>query len=354
MQLHEFMTAHRSEILEACGFELRNSQRSESLGGHAADFYDETLRAIRRDSGFRDSSSPLPASSDAAARFGAERENAGVPITQVPVVFAAISQAIGKTGEKYELTISAEEYKMLNGCLDAGVASSIENFWRRNKERERQLITEKVGFMSHELRNALGNASTAFRLLRGGGLDINGKTADVLARNLGLMEALVGQYLGSAQLDLGMPPALTPVQVSSVLSNLEASTIPDRGIALELYADESVYIAANELLLTSAIGNLVHNAVKFSPPGATIRLRLKSNDESAWIEVEDQCGGISLDDSARMFEPYVKQAHGNHSGTGLGLSIAKRAVEAMHGKLTVQDRPGYGCVFSARFPVLLV
>src|SRR5882724_12523475 len=154
MLLHEFMTTHRGEILEACHFELR-AEPDERVAGYVADFYDETLRALRRDSGIAESTSPLPGSSTAAARFGAARQRAGVPITQVPTIFAAISQSIGKTGERYELTISAEEYKMLNSCLDAGVATSIENFWRRDRDRESQLITERFGFMAHELRNAL-------------------------------------------------------------------------------------------------------------------------------------------------------------------------------------------------------
>jgi signal transduction histidine kinase len=78
----------------------------------------------------------------------------------------------------------------------------------------------------------------------------------------------------------------------------------------------------------------------------------RSFDGSAIIEVEDQCGGLSHKDPAKLFEPYLKRREGNGTGTGLGLSIAKRAVEAMHGELSVADRPGRGCVFAARFKLL--
>jgi len=351
MHLHEFMTTHRSEILEACHFELR-AEPDDRLAGYVADFYDETLRAIRRDSGMRESSSPLPGSSATAARFGAARQSAGLPITQVPIIFAAISQSIGKTGERYDLTISAEEYKLLNSCLDAGVATSIENFWRRDKDRESQLITERFGFMAHELRNALGNADMAFRLLRAGRLDIEGRTADVLARNLVRMEALVAQCLSSVRLEVGVAPHLVAVHAASVLRNLEASAIPERGITIELHADEDVFVLADEMLLTSAVGNLVHNALKFSPPGAVVRLVARSFEGSAFIEVEDHCGGLSDQDPTKLFEPYAKRHEGNGNGTGLGLSIAKRAVEAMDGDLSVINRPGDGCVFAAKFQLL--
>jgi hypothetical protein len=353
MLLHEFMSSRRHEILAACRDELQEVESSDLLTHYIEDFFDETLRALRRDAGIRESQSPLPFGSETAARFGADRQRAGVPVTHIPVLFAAISQALGKTGEKYDLTISAEEYKLLNRCLDAGLATSVENFWRRDKERETQLITERFGFMAHELRNALGNANLAFKLIRAGNLDINGRTADVLARNLVRMEALVAQCLSSVRLEVGATPELAPVRVASVLRSLEASAIPDRGIMIQLSLDEQLFIAADELLLTSAIGNLLHNAVKFSAANSTIRLGAHASNESVLIEVEDQCGGLRQDSPEKIFDPFFKQTEGNQNGSGLGLAISKRAVEAMHGQLSVSNHPGRGCVFSARFPLLL-
>ncbi len=58
------------------------------------------------------------------------------------------------------------------------------------------------------------------------------------------------------------------------------------------------------------------------------------------IEVEDKCGGMGEEASARLFEPYVKRHQGNPSGSALGLSIAKRAVQAMRGTLNVTGHPG--------------
>jgi signal transduction histidine kinase len=306
--------------------------------------------AIQRDQGVRESYSPLPAESETAARIGEERQRAGISVNQVLLVFAALSQAMGKTGEKYDLTLSAEEYKLLNRCLDTGVATSIEKFWSKEVDSKNQMLTESFGFIAHELRNALGNANMAFKLLRAGGLDVNGKTADILARNLTRMDALVAQGLGSMQLQVGVEPSLVPVQVASVLRALVASAMLDPGTALALDLDETAYIAADEALLSSAIGNLVHNAVKFSPRNATVQLRVIADGETIRIEVQDRCGGLQTD-PAEIFKPYVKQRQGNSTGTGLGLSIAKRAVEAMHGELTVADRPGEGCTFTAKFPV---
>jgi signal transduction histidine kinase len=351
MLLHEFMSAHRAEILQVCRLELRSRhvENAAALDGHITLFFDEMLHAIRRDQGVRESSSPLPEGSTTAAQIGEEQQQAGIAVNHVPVVFAAISQSLAAIGEKYELTLSAEEYKMLNRCLDTGVATSIENFWRKEADSNNRRMTESFGFIAHELRNALGNAKMAFSLLRAGGLDIHGKTAEVLARNLERMEAHVGELLGSVRLQAGVPPTLVPLDVASVLRALVASAIVDRGITLALRVDDGATIFGDEMLLTSAVNNLVHNAVKFSPPNAKVQLRMAADVDEVRIEVEDECGGLQQADPAKIFEPYVKQHDRNRTGTGLGLSIAKRAVEAMHGELTVTNRPGHGCVFTARF-----
>jgi signal transduction histidine kinase len=351
MLLHQFMSDHRTEILRVCRLQLRDRhvENADALDGHVAQFFDEMLHAIRRDQGVRESRSPLPEESTSAAQIGEERQQAGIAVSHVPVVFAAISQALGEIGERYELTLSAEEYKMLNRCLDTGVAVSIENFSRKEADTNNQMMTESFGFIAHELRNALGNAKIAFTLLRAGELDINGKTAEVLARNLMRMEALVSEILGSVRLQVGVQPTLVPIEVASLLRALVACVIVERGITVALQLEEGATISGDEMMLTSAVNNLVHNAVKFSPPNAHVQLRLVLDDESVRIEVEDECGGLSHADPADIFKPYVKQQNGNRTGTGLGLSIAKRAVEAMNGELTVKNRPGYGCVFTARF-----
>ena len=154
------------------------------------------------------------------------------------------------------------------------------------------------------------------------------------------------------EMEVGVPPELSPGHVASLLRNLEASAIVDRGIVIQLELDEQLYVAADEMLLSSAVSNLLHNAVKFSTPEATVRLRTECSDGAVSIHVEDQCGGLQHEHPSELFAPYVKQRESNRKGTGLGLAIAKRAVEAMHGELRVTDQPGQGCTFTLCFPLL--
>jgi signal transduction histidine kinase len=351
MRLHEFMSDHREEILQAIQDELTPGSGPDVLDEKVCRFFDEMVAAIRRDSGLHESVSPLPGYSDTAAQLGAERQRAGVSVLKVPAAFAAISQAVAKTGELYELQISAEEYKMLNRCLDAGIATSLEHFCERERTTTSRWITERYGHMAHELRNALGNVNMAFKVMRAGDLRLDGRTGDVLGRNLARMAALVAQCLGSVQVEAGRVPPLVPVHVADVLRDVEASSVPDRGVSIVLEVDEVLFIRADEMLFSSAMSNLVHNAVKFSHPGATVRVYARAREDQAVIDIEDECGGLGQRTLAELCEPYRTERSSAIKGIGLGLAITKEAVEAMHGVLSVTDRPGLGCVFSAHFPL---
>ena len=100
--------------------------------------------------------------------------------------------------------------------------------------------------------------------------------------------------------------------------------------------------------------NLVSNAVKYSPPGTDIFVRLKSCPQSARVEVQDQGPGLNAEDQTKLFGKFArlsaKPTGGEHS-TGLGLSIVKKMVEAMGGKVWCETEPGHGATFIVEFPI---
>lgn len=352
MFLHEFMGVHREEILANCQLELSKQEHGPETLEYLRDFYDEMLRAIRRDSGIPDSHSPLPHGSDSAARLGVEHQRAGLAAARVPLIFGAISQAVAKIGERYELSIAADEYALLNRCMDAGIATSLENYCQKDRSHSSERTTEVYGHLAHELRNALGNANTALKLMREGNSGVQGRSADVLSRNLLRMGTLIAHCLTSAQADAGIAPLLLPTHVATVLRDVEASALPDRDIHVVLEVDEVLYVAADEMLLTSAVSNLVHNAIKFSREHSVVRVSAHAEDEMVSIRVDDECGGTGGATLEELCEPYVSQRAGSERGFGLGLSITKAAVVRMNGDLQLVDRPGAGCTFVMGLPLL--
>jgi len=102
-------------------------------------------------------------------------------------------------------------------------------------------------------------------------------------------------------------------------------------------------------LIRSALGNLLHNAVKYSYPGSVVELRGSLADQRAVLEVEDACGGLDPGKVEAVFAPFVRLAT-NQSGFGLGLAIARQAADAHGGSIRVQNLPGKGCIFVLEFP----
>lgn len=354
MALSDFLFHHREEILETCRAGLRvDFNEAAELNRDVELFFDEITSALRRHDGSTSAHSPLPGASDAAARLGKQPQRAGVQPAKVPHIFGVLAHAIGAIGERHGLSLGAEEYQVFNACLDCGVATSIEHFWLGESEQRQRHIEERFSFLTHELRSAIGNAALAFKLLRAGNLELHGHTASVLANNLGRMDALISRTLGKARLSSGVPLDLRPVRVATTLRQLQASAVPERAISITLEVDESLHIDADEMLLWSAIGNLLNNAVKFSCSGGHVTLSCRADDGIVMIEVEDECGGLA--ETSPLFKLAQSLAApgdappGEAVGVGVGLGISQRAIEAMDGQFYVKNVARHGCICGMAF-----
>jgi signal transduction histidine kinase len=113
--------------------------------------------------------------------------------------------------------------------------------------------------------------------------------------------------------------------------------------------DPGLIVNGDRTLLTSAVGNLLQNAFKFTRPGTEVAIGVCSSGDRILIDVADCCGGLPVGACKNMFLPF-SQNHPDRSGLGLGLSISKRSVEANDGFLSVRDIPGSGCVFTIDLP----
>ena len=152
-----------------------------------------------------------------------------------------------------------------------------------------------------------------------------------------------------------------PTDLPRLLREVEALFRPRaeaRGLELRLVLDEALptLILADPVRLRQVLSNLVGNAVKFTAHGH-VELGVSAAGDALTFRVEDTGIGISAEDQARIFEPFM-QVHDAydraHSGTGLGLPICRRLVELMRGQIRVQSRPGAGSRFEVALPLEVV
>lgn len=115
--------------------------------------------------------------------------------------------------------------------------------------------------------------------------------------------------------------------------------------------DATLSAVADRQVLRQALINLVDNAIKFSPVGGEVRIRIAGSSSDASIDVSDSGPGIAEDARARIFDRFYRSDDAPVGGTGLGLSIAKGAVEANGGRVTLERSGPGGSTFRIAMPV---
>jgi signal transduction histidine kinase len=110
---------------------------------------------------------------------------------------------------------------------------------------------------------------------------------------------------------------------------------------------------ADEQMLNQILDNIFSNALKYSPHGKSIFVRVESRETVVRVEIQDEGEGISPEDMTKLFGKFARlsaRPTGGEHSTGLGLSIVKKMVEAMNGKVWCESEVGKGATFIVELP----
>jgi two-component system phosphate regulon sensor histidine kinase PhoR len=225
-------------------------------------------------------------------------------------------------------------------------------------ERIDAMRRDFVANVSHELKTPLTVLSGFLETMRDLPLadDERGRYLDIMHQQAGRMQYIVNDLLALAKLEGDTrPPQDTVVDMPAVLKHLSADLNVLSGGAhrLDFNADESLSVLGAETEIMSALGNLVSNAVRYTPAGGKISVSWRLEDGSAVFSVHDTGIGIPADHIPRLTERFYR-VDGSRSrdtgGTGLGLAIVKHVLQRHEAQLQVKSEEGRGSVFSVRFP----
>jgi signal transduction histidine kinase len=287
-----------------------------------------------------------------AAKHGDDLLRMGFSVGQVVHDYGDLCQTITEIAVEDHVSISTREFKTLNGCLDDAIASAVSEFGRQREQSVSDEGVKHLGFLAHELQNALHIAILAFDAIKTGTVGARGSTGAMLARNLDHMREVIDRSLAEVRLKGGAQKR-AHVSVAVLIEELAiAAAVEAQHRGLQFMVEPvavGVTIDADIHLLISALTNLLQNAFKFTRPHSRVSLRTFATADRVRIEIEDECGGLptgKVEDLFRVFE----QLGTDRSGLGLGLAISRQAVEANGGTIDVRDLPGQGCVFSVDLP----
>lgn len=233
---------------------------------------------------------------------------------------------------------------------------------RREAEEASRAKDEFLAMVSHELRTPLGVITGCTKLLRDGGVDeqTSERALEMIERNALLQKRLIEDLIDVSRIMAGklrvdsrlteLPPVIEDAVAAVALS---AKT---KGIRIEVeYDREAGVVLGDPERLQQVVWNLLTNAVKFTPKGGRVEVRLEKVGASAQITVGDTGRGIGSDLLPHVFEPFRQgesAGAGRHGGLGLGLSIVRQLVEA-HGGTVEAESPGEGrgATFRVRLPL---
>lgn len=217
-----------------------------------------------------------------------------------------------------------------------------------------------VSAVSHELRTPITSLRGYLEMLAGG--EAGRLEADqqryvqIAERNARQLDELINDLLTLSRIQSGritMNPE--PIDVRMLLRELKAEMLPiasERDIDLVLVDTGDLMVSGDTLRLKQAFGNLIGNAIKYSPDGQAVVVRAFRLNRQVVVSVVDWGSGIPKEELPQIAEPFFRSSTTERvHGTGLGLAIAKQMIELHGGRLAVESEEGAGSTFTAYLPL---
>jgi two-component system OmpR family sensor kinase len=275
------------------------------------------------------------------------------PLGEIETTAAAI--AGGDLSRRVERAEPRTEVGRLGLALNA-MLGQIEAAFRAREASERKL-RRFVADASHELRTPLSAVRAYAELFTRGAEhrpDDLARSMTGITRESERMTLLVDDLLLLARLDEGRPLEREPLELDALVGEAVETALavdPDRPID---YVSEPAAIVGDRDRLRQIVDNLLGNVRAHTPRGAPAHVRVRRDDGSAVIDVEDTGPGLAADEAERVFERFYRadQSRARASGgVGLGLSIVAAVAEAHGGTVSASSEPGKGATFRITLPL---
>jgi two-component system, OmpR family, sensor histidine kinase BaeS len=221
-------------------------------------------------------------------------------------------------------------------------------------ERQRKAMVSDV---SHELRTPLSNIRGWLEAAQDGVAELDPALTASLVEEAMLLQHIVDDLQQLALADAGrLRLRPEPVDVADLVEQVATiwrAAADAAGLTLAVEVTGRPYLDADPARLRQAVGNLLANAVRYTPPGGRVSLRAHADGDDVLIEVADTGPGIAPGHLPHVFDRFwraEKSRSRQTGGSGLGLAIVRQLAEAHGGSAGVRSEPGQGATFVLRLP----
>ncbi|HEX6087752.1 MAG TPA: PAS domain S-box protein [Thermoanaerobaculia bacterium] len=216
---------------------------------------------------------------------------------------------------------------------------------------------ETLGIVSHDLRNPLTTIALSADLLTGADPDEQPELIETIRTSARQMQRLIQDLLDVARVEAGglaVAPAVIEAEplVREVVAAHEPIAEQKRQRLVCEIRGTLPKICADRDRLVQVLGNLLGNAIKFTPERGVIQVDVRHRHSNVCFSVRDSGPGIPEADLKNVFTPYWQAKKTAHMGAGLGLAIVRGIVEAHGGKVWAENAPGGGAMFTFTVPAV--
>ena len=255
------------------------------------------------------------------------------------------------------------ELASLLGRLAASAVQNIRAYEseHRTVEELRRLSALRADFVSlvsHELRSPMAAVIGAARTLQARWRELQPDQRESFLALIGdettRLAALIGDVLDTSRIDAGtFTYRFSDVDIGVLVRDMVATAAvgQDEVPIIADIAPNVTVVRGDPERLRQIFGNLIDNAVKYSPAGEPVEVRVSQSNGAVLVSVRDRGPGIRTDDQRLIFEKFGRVASGNTKpGSGLGLYIARSIAETHGGRIAVSSAPGRGSTFTVELP----
>jgi signal transduction histidine kinase len=293
-----------------------------------------------------------------AAAHAAVAMSAGKPVAPVVSRIEEV-QTLIEALERASARLAAAEDDRQRAALELDAVLQQETNARAQAEAANRAKDEFLAMLGHELRNPLGAIGNAIRVIeRLPSTSADHKAArEIIARQAAHLAKIVDDLLDVGRVVSGRILLrrnlvdLAQAAAAAVATMRAAELRHEHQWKLEL---DTVLVSADPTRVDQVLANLLGNAVKFTPAGGHIGVRVGEEAGEALLSVEDSGPGVRPELLPHIFEPFARDpALGEHGGLGIGLALVKRLVELHGGSVQVENLPAQrGARFTVRLPAI--
>jgi len=258
-----------------------------------------------------------------------------------------------------QLSVIVEKGRLVSRLADqkAAIEQQNEELYQLN-----ELKNTFLGIAAHDLRGPIGFIQMIGHLLADPTAEVSKEEAQSLIADINQQTAymldLLNDLLDVSQIEAGkLKLKLEPVKLDRLLQGAvkrHAQMAAPKDTKVLLKSTESAVVMADPARLLQVIDNLISNAVKFSPPGSTVLVKLEKLPQKWRISVLDEGPGLTAKDRENLFKNFVRlsaRPTGGEKSVGLGLAITRRVVEEHRGRIGVDSETGKGANFWFTLPM---